>query len=451
MPRINILQLGTQGVDMKSNALLLGNKKLHAATNLVFDEDIIRTRPGFNYQSLGCSGQFQGAGEFRPRLGLSSKPLSEGEHGLAVVSDGNIWLNCENIGGDFCGDVNIFQAENYLIFQNTGAATLWWDGVTLTSSPGMQEQDWNDPETPTHESDFTPPVALSIPRCAGDSGGGGGGGGGMIISFAVINHITEAAIPFPTWDLKHNGQIAYSGLGDDRGLFKVSPTSRSYLYSVYKAGYSPKEGIPLKVTTEDQHIIVRLVPSICDVTISNVLLTPKSGSFIITNTGNIPVEVLSVTVAVAPVAITPLFPMILIPDEFRIVNIRTLQSLAETQFSVNTSCGILGGVWPDIEDPTGVCGYTITNSDVEVSGASLTIKNTGTLPLTIENVEITGAEDVVLISESGSLPYTITAGESLSVFGTGTNFGEPPASSYSITMQCTSGEPFTVSGDFSSV
>ena len=88
--RINLLQLGTQGVDMKTNPLLLTNQKLRAATNLAFDEGVIRTRPGFRYESWGATGQFQGAGEFRPRVGISSNTLSIS--GLGKCS--TTWIAC---------------------------------------------------------------------------------------------------------------------------------------------------------------------------------------------------------------------------------------------------------------------------------------------------------------------------------------------------------------------
>ena len=100
MSQLNILQLGTQGVDMKSNPLLLGNNKLHAATNMMFDEGVMRTRFGINYESLGAEGQFQGACEFRPQEGISANVVSDAASGLAVVADGILWFGGNPITED---------------------------------------------------------------------------------------------------------------------------------------------------------------------------------------------------------------------------------------------------------------------------------------------------------------------------------------------------------------
>lgn len=78
MSRINILGIETRGVDMKSSPLLLGNTKLHAATNVVFEESVVRTRPGFRYYNLVAQGQFQGASAYRPNEGLSADLSVEG-------------------------------------------------------------------------------------------------------------------------------------------------------------------------------------------------------------------------------------------------------------------------------------------------------------------------------------------------------------------------------------
>jgi len=168
MPKATLFEAGTIGVDLKSNPLFLGKKKLHAATNLVFEEGVLKTRPGFRYNTLKCLGIFQGAAEFFPKRGTSTASFSEVEGGVAVAVNGKLYFKCkvvEGISFPCSGNVNLFQAENYLVIQHAESETYWWDGVSApVKSPGMQEQDWNDPEMPFVEIDLVRPVG-DVPNC----------------------------------------------------------------------------------------------------------------------------------------------------------------------------------------------------------------------------------------------------------------------------------------------
>jgi hypothetical protein len=167
MSKVTLFEAGTVGVDLRTNPLFLGKKKLHAATNLVFEEGVLKTRPGFHYLPLGCSGIFQGACEFYPQRGLSTASFSELEGGVAVAVGGKLYFKCNMVKGvEFpChGNVNLFQAENYLILQHEESETYWWDGVNSpVKSPGMNEQDWNNPEMPFVEIEIERPVENKYP------------------------------------------------------------------------------------------------------------------------------------------------------------------------------------------------------------------------------------------------------------------------------------------------
>lgn len=179
MGTINILNHATVGVDMKTHPLFLGNKKLHAATNMVFEEGVFRTRPGFRYHKLNASGQFQGAGLFTPSMGISSQAFGQALAGLVTVAGGKVRVNDTTGGQITCnpvevdcgegficaGEAYVFGAENYLIIQNRNSNTYWWDGVgPATVSPGMDSGTWED--APVQAIRFTPafPVA-NLPDC----------------------------------------------------------------------------------------------------------------------------------------------------------------------------------------------------------------------------------------------------------------------------------------------
>lgn len=126
MSRVNILGIETRGVDMKTSPLLLGNKKLHAATNVVFEESVVRTRPGFRYYDLGAQGQFQGAAVFRPQEGLSADLGTEG-----AVTDSGLRQppkrDLAAVSGECCGGPALSVTQEAQIanaLQNSDISTL---------------------------------------------------------------------------------------------------------------------------------------------------------------------------------------------------------------------------------------------------------------------------------------------------------------------------------------
>lgn len=153
MPTVNLITAETQGVDMQVNPLFLGRTKVHAATNMTFEEGRLRTRPGLNYRPLGLRGQFQGAVKYAPSKGISFKPFAPNVSGLVTVVSGAAHVNDTTTGCLSCepkticgtenfkcaGDVHAFQAENYLILQSPATNTYWWDGVQCAEeSPGIE-------------------------------------------------------------------------------------------------------------------------------------------------------------------------------------------------------------------------------------------------------------------------------------------------------------------------
>lgn len=228
---------------MKSNPLTLSNKKLHAATNLVFEEGVIKTRPGIIYRFLKAVGQFQGACEYRPMQGISSGRFSEAIGGIAFVAGGDLWIGCKKVATGFkgIGEVNLFQAENFLILQSPESDTYWWDGEELIQSPGLNEVDWNETETPVHELEVIAPEA-DIPDC-GDSGAESG----VTVTFTVVNSSTEKPVKDAIVTVNYNGRKAYYGLTNEKGQFVIHPVPREYTYSVVRSGYHIKENVPFTV------------------------------------------------------------------------------------------------------------------------------------------------------------------------------------------------------------
>lgn len=153
MPWVNLITAETQGVDMKSNPLFLGKERLVSSTNMMHQDGVIKTRPGFRYQSLGLRGQFQGVTAYSPSKGLSYRPFSPPVSGLISAVSGELHVNDTTHGKLSChpkticgsgyfrcaGDVTLFQAENYLIAQSPQTNTYWWNGEDcLVESPGLQ-------------------------------------------------------------------------------------------------------------------------------------------------------------------------------------------------------------------------------------------------------------------------------------------------------------------------
>ena len=248
MSRINILSLETVGVDVKSNPLVLGNKKLHNATNIVFEEGVVRTRPGFRYVDLGVCGQVQGVCSYRPQSGLSAGTFGPELTGIALVVSGD--LHFASVDG--CGElqrsvrltlsktyqnkgaVHLFQAENHLIVQNPETVTMWWDGEGIpTISPGMAEQDWNDPETPWDEVDLTAPTA-AIPDCDPPEQP-------WNVEVTVLEVISDIPIPYPLYYVDRLGTTTFTGVGDVDGKFNFAPREKRYLLRIIKSGYKTAE------------------------------------------------------------------------------------------------------------------------------------------------------------------------------------------------------------------
>jgi hypothetical protein len=232
MPKVTLFEAGTVGVDLRTNPLFLGKKKLHAATNLVFEEGVLKTRPGFRYLPLGCTGIFQGACEFHPKRGVSTASFSELSGGVVVAVGGKLYFNCGLVKGvEFpChGNVNLFQAENYLIIQHAESETYWWDGVNPpVKSPGMNEQDFNDPEMPFVELETTTPTA-DIPYCSGEAS--------VALRITVTDALTRLPISGVLVQLNKNGNQAYKAVTDASGIAMFYPVPKTYEYSAVRGGY----------------------------------------------------------------------------------------------------------------------------------------------------------------------------------------------------------------------
>lgn len=152
MAKINIIKR-VSGVDMQSSPFNLPEGKVASATNMTFAEGVPRTRPGFIHHALGISGHIQGATVYSPARGISHKPFAAPLTALVVAAGGEFHysLICN---GDFsktvkiqgecvesgCESVNLYQAENYLIFQSPRTPTAWWEGSgPYVCSPGLGE------------------------------------------------------------------------------------------------------------------------------------------------------------------------------------------------------------------------------------------------------------------------------------------------------------------------
>ena len=146
---------GVRGVDMLANPLTLGDSRVASMVNLRAEEGVIKTRPAFIYQKLGVSGQFQGALNYSPSVGVSSRQFASPVSALLLVVDGKLHSATSSTGElpgcvltlsgtyDFSdlGPVTMFQAENWLVLQNPFSDTYFWDGYgPLRRSPGMATQ-----------------------------------------------------------------------------------------------------------------------------------------------------------------------------------------------------------------------------------------------------------------------------------------------------------------------
>jgi hypothetical protein len=435
---------------MKSNPLLLGNKKLHAATNLVFEEGVIKTRPGFRYESLGAEGQFQGACEYRPKEGLSAAVLSEADSGTAVVADGVLWFNGNPISEalfEDAGAVHLYQAENYLVLQNPATDTFWWDGLgELVRSPGMNEQDWTEPEVPVFEMEVVAPEA-DIPDCNID-----GAESGINVRFLVLNHNNEKPIASVLWTVGHNKRKAYSGLGGADGRFAFSPVPRAYTYSLDRAGYLPVEGIPMVINgigvphvwdeclpptitqVGEYDFVVRMKPLLlekqCLATGQTFIYTdeetivPNQRRITLTNNEDVPLTLFALTPFSPSVTITgPARPVTVAPDETVEFLITGTGDLTGEVLAADMDC---------TDSPTeivliGNCSYVLEHLDVvTIAGPGCTgvfvVRNTGDSVLTVTSYNGPGGVSGGLI-----FAHVIPAGEFgvFLVFYSDEFFGQP--------------------------
>lgn len=454
-------------MDMKSNPLFLGNKKLHAATNLTFDEGVIRTRPGFRYSSLGAEGQFQGACEYRPQEGISSSKFSELDSGIAVVADGVLWFKCNPISEaifDGTGSVNLYQAENYLILQNTETDTFWWDGDgELVRSPGMTEQDWSEPEVPVQELEVVAPIA-DIPDCEID-----GAESGIDVRFLVIDNATELPVEGVVWTVKRNGTRAYHGLSDTDGRFTFNPRPRVYTYDLRKDGYDAIENVQLEIngtgierswddclppTVEivgEYDFIVRMtssevVPTTCELTATNissgVLEEEFVGEITLTNTGEVAVTVTGISSTIPLIGISVSFPFTIEVGASQILAFQADASLIGAELTIATSCPGEGFVvvFPacsftitDIRVDTDAGGFTDPNDLEEWNLGQFTVNNTGGTAITVTAYNGVGS---YILPE---LPVVILPGNA-EMFSVGGFIGEVSTPNTTFTIETTCGE-----------
>jgi len=265
MPRVNLVTIGTQGVDLRVNPLFVTNSRLRSAINLVFEEGVIRTRPGVIYESMGVSGKLKGIAEFRPAQGLSSQSFAADTHTFVFVVDNGVYR--KSVGQPTCtvledaefakdATVFIFQAENYLIFQAPESPTYWFDGIEMTKSPGMVETDWYDSPAPFDEVGVNRPTSEHPPcgenPCVDDPNT-------CPVSVVVINQITGQPIPGVPLRITYNKNLAHEGTTNAQGRLTLRVVPRRYRVDIQHPPYQTITQQPLDLRTcEDQ--VVALTP-----------------------------------------------------------------------------------------------------------------------------------------------------------------------------------------------
>ena len=142
----NIIQVGTAGVDMLTDPILLGDRKAHFTKNLEHVESRIRTRPSIKYHPLNIQGKLQGVSYHAPRFGLLVDNESINPCAIVTVVDGSVRINpildslCTTYqltGVSYEGSTYTFSSEQYLIALNRRGTTSWHNkGLTLTPSGG---------------------------------------------------------------------------------------------------------------------------------------------------------------------------------------------------------------------------------------------------------------------------------------------------------------------------
>jgi hypothetical protein len=173
---------------------------------------------------------------------------------------------------------------------------------------------------------------------------------------------------------------------------------------------------------------------VCSTSISSVVATDSApstytGQFLIQNTGDLDVSVLSVPGPVGLFSVTPPLPFTIAPGASQIVALHAETSLYEVTMGVTTSCGTTSELVfpPAVED---TCGHTVVTSS-SLGGGDVTITNTGTLPLTLTAFSITDVDPEYIGYTSSeflgalTLPITISAGETVTGSGIFTPESEP--------------------------
>lgn len=241
MPWVNLITAETQGVDMKSNPLFLGKERLVSSTNMMHQDGVIKTRPGFRYQSLGLRGQFQGVTAYSPSKGLSYRPFSPPVSGLISAVSGELHVNDTTHGKLSChpkticgsghfrcaGDVTLFQAENYLIAQSPQTNTYWWDGEDcLVESPGLQ-----GPEDVCFE--FDPPTTEAPqqrPPCPID------------IRIIILDKLTNLPLPGASIKLRSEFRRRFESTADMQGASSFNFHAGLYSYGIGIEDYQDLTG-----------------------------------------------------------------------------------------------------------------------------------------------------------------------------------------------------------------
>lgn len=283
MPSIDLFRTGFTGVDLKTNPLLLLDKgRVRFAVNMMFEEGTLKSRPGFRFIKVSEPGQFQGGCLFRPSRGLSFQPFSTLPDLFAVVVSGSLVVGCREVAKTehACrGDVHLAQAENYLLVSNPCGQTYWFDGSVLTPSPGLNEEHFEEIETPTHEMEdetvsAETPCLDTEDTCDGESS--------VMIRF--INHEDESLIGSTRWkiyqgDVRGVSDEEESGLPVLEGVSiggegnTVSLEPQIYTIKVSSEGFQEYDNL-FAVVEECQtyEVDVRMTPVVSGIYVGNITI-----------------------------------------------------------------------------------------------------------------------------------------------------------------------------------
>lgn len=421
MPKITLFNAETVGVDMKTNPLFLGGKKLHSAVNLAFDEGTLKTRPGFVYSDVIASGCFQGVGEYRPARGISSRAFGESGCSLFVVVDGALYRDgCPTGFSPFscAGPIHIFQAESYLIFQSPQTKTYWWDGSTLVESKGMNESDWNDPSPQRTIIEPETPVA-NIPACENIDGDEN-----YLLMFYVIDSETQEPLKDVRVTVYRNNRVHKEGLTGSDGRWSFRTKKRTYVYEMFKHCYLGITATTV-VVKGDQEVIrgMEYACQNCDWDITSATVSSNGsltslGTVTIANTGEIDLFVNSIGVVCGNSVIDPALPFTIPAGETQVFTVASLDcELTDTALSVNTNCGDLNGVWEEAGGGgTETCDLLAITEPLPVGGditnvASITIVNSGTASVTLSAAELIFPN----WSSDPALPVDVSSGGSVTI------------------------------------